>query len=689
MKNQFSTRSRAAASQRGQASADSPQHKLGLYIRVSTEEQAQNPEGSIKNQEENLRAVIKVKNMDKPFGEVAGVYIDRGLSGKDTNRPELQRLLSAIRRREITLLMVFELSRLSRSIKDFADIWGLMQESGCGLYSIRESFDTTTAAGEMVLFMMANLAQFERRQISERVMANIQARAERGLYNGGMVPLGYRLIAERKGYLEIDPDTAAVVKTAFRAFLKERSLTATALWLNTQGHRVKRTTQGGGDQPRLGHFTVSNLHCILRNPAYVGVKRYQNQGQWQESKAVWEPIIEEGLFDQAQELLSRNFCRYKPDSPDRYPFILSGVIQCGKCGERLSGKTATGKKGRYPYYEHAWLTKRQACLASKVLTCHPRRVLASRLEPAVWDAVLEVLKDSRIAQGIIAEAQATHARLSQSSEAKRIRDKMSSLAGQLEALSEHLAQLPKGVPATPIFKQMEKIETIRAAEEVRLKEVESQAENSGQGRGLPASSDLYEQFVASLRQLAEGPLGPPLKARIIALLVAKIEILPESFRLHFRVGENKITRELAQNAGSRLFLCPGIDGEGENLGISEDGGRKTGKKEGPGKNSQALITFFEKKCSNSLQNGVPGRSRTCDLRLRRPSLYPTELRVRITTGRKPGCSTPLGGSPRVWNGAPRQLPHQTPKRRTEANLTHRKPWRSPRAQSGRSGAGTS
>lgn len=501
--------------------------------------------------------------------------------------------------------MVFELSRLSRSMKDFADIWQMMQEHGCGIYSMRESFDTTTAAGEMVLFTMPNLAQFERRQISERVVANIQARAGRGLYNGGPVPFGYQLNAEKKGYLDVDSDAAPLVRIAFRTFLKERSLTATARALNDQGFAMKKAMQGGGRSARLGHFTVTNLHSILRNPVYIGIKRFEIKGECHESKAVWEPLIEEVLFEQVQELLSKNFRRYKPDSPDRYPFFLSGILQCGKCGERLSGKTATGKEQTYAYYEHAWLTKRQACLANKVLSCEPRRVLASRLEPAVWDAVMEVLKDSRLAKGIIAQAHAAQDRVSHSNETKRIRDKISSLAGQLDALSERLAQLPKGVPATPIYKQMEKIEAVRQAEEERLKQVEQHAVAGGAGRALPASPELYGQFLESLKEMAEGSLGPQLIGRIIALLVAKIEVLPDCFRLHFRVGENKINRELAYGAGSRL--------------------------------SSAVINELEKKCSNSLINGVPGRSRTFDLRLRRPSLYPAELRVRIAG--KPRCST--------------------------------------------------
>ena len=174
-------------------------HKIAYYIRVSTEEQAENPEGSIRNQEERLKATVKLRNLDGNFSEVAGVYIDRGKSGKDTNRPELQRLLNDIQRGEITLLMVSDLSRLSRSIRDFCDIWEMMKACGCGFQSLRENMDTTTAAGEMVLFTLANLAQFERAQTAERVLANMQARAARGLYNGGRFPLGYGLLEEKRG----------------------------------------------------------------------------------------------------------------------------------------------------------------------------------------------------------------------------------------------------------------------------------------------------------------------------------------------------------------------------------------------------------------------------------------------------------------------------------------------------------
>src|SRR5258708_6648459 len=121
-------------------------YKIGAYVRVSTDEQGENPEGSLKNQEERLRDTVRYKNQDGSFGEIVSVFIDTK-SAKDTNRPELQKLFTAIRRKEVNLVLVTELSRLTRSVRDFVEIWEMMRALGCRLLSLRENFDTTTAAG--------------------------------------------------------------------------------------------------------------------------------------------------------------------------------------------------------------------------------------------------------------------------------------------------------------------------------------------------------------------------------------------------------------------------------------------------------------------------------------------------------------------------------------------------------------
>ena len=569
--------------------------KIAFYIRVSTEEQAQNPEGSIRNQEERLRETLKLKNMGASFGEIQGIYIDRARSGKDTNRPELQKLLNDIQKEKIDLVMVTELSRLSRSIKDFSEIWELMKRHACGFLSLREQFDTTTAAGELVIFLMANLAQFERKQVAERVVANMNSRASRGLYNGGPVPLGYKLNSEKKGYLDVEASQAEIVSQAFHTFLLKRSLNETAKELNANGFRMKRETQGGGRHTRLPHFNISNLHTILRNRAYVGQKSYRDQGELKYGSAVWEPIVDDGIFDQVQEILTKNTKRYKPPRPNRYPFLLSGLIECGTCGERLSGKSAHGKCAKIPYYEHAWLTKKQSCLVEKTMKCHPRRVLASRLEPAVWDQVEVLLRKPEVAERLLSEARKNAVDHGSEKEKDRIKQRIYGYNSQIDSLTERLSQLPKSIPATSIFKQMEKIEGLRIEEEKKLRTLDLE-----QGApDTPAESETYQAFLDGIRAIAASgtELAAEVKVRIVQALIYKIEIIPGTFKLHFHVGSAYVGRELA-NASSRPFFIAQTEEPGENRT------RNSLESETPVEKS-TVKNLFLKKCSNSLRNGVP------------------------------------------------------------------------------------
>jgi len=168
--------------------------RIAIYTRVSTEVQAENPEGSIKNQELRLREYVNLKNLVEPFGEITAVFSDPGVSAKDMKRPAFQKMLRAIENHEIDLVLVTELSRFSRSTKDFALLQEFLKEHDCKFMSIRENFDTSGAAGSMVLNLMASIAGFERKQTAERVSNSFLARAKRGLYNGGSIPLGYKAV---------------------------------------------------------------------------------------------------------------------------------------------------------------------------------------------------------------------------------------------------------------------------------------------------------------------------------------------------------------------------------------------------------------------------------------------------------------------------------------------------------------
>ncbi len=528
-------------------------HKIGIYIRVSTEEQAENPEGSIRNQEERLRSAVKLKNLDGHFGEIVNVFIDRAKSGKDTNRPELKRLLQAIEKREVNLVMVTDLSRLSRSIKDFSDMWELMKARGCGFQSLRECFDTTTAAGEMVLYTMANLAQFERKQVAERVTANIQARAARGLYNGGVLPLGYKLIPEKKGHLDIDTDQAELVRTAFRTMVTEGSLSQTAKKLNAMGLTMNRHKQGGGGKPRLGHFSVPNLHDILKNKAYIGVRTFNIKGELKEAKALWEPLVDPELFDRVQAILKANYRRYKPVNEKKFPYLLSNLVFCSQCGGRLCGKSANGNSGKVPYYEHGWLTKRNGCLVKQAFDCKPFRVLAKRLEPIVWDAVERLLEEPKRAKELIQDAKISMNLNSKSETLRKAHVRLEEISSQLDTLAERLGTLPKNLSPAPVYKQMEKLERLKKEQAERIVDLNHETE----GSRMPAQLSTFEALLAALKTLRDQPESVLTRAKIVHALVEKVELTPTSARVHFRVGEEDLQWELTK-AGSVTRKSPGM-----------------------------------------------------------------------------------------------------------------------------------
>ena len=301
--------------------------KVAYYIRCSTEEQNESPEGTIKNQEERLALTLRLKNqMGEGYGSHVGTYTDVK-SGKDMNRSELRRLLRDIEGGSVDVVMVTELSRLSRSIKDFSELWEFMLAHGCQFLSLRENFDTSTASGEMMLFSLANFSQYERRQTSERVSANMEARARRGLWNGGVLPMGYEPDPDQRGNLRIVESEAETVRTAFHALISRGSVSAAAKWLNANGFHYGSELRGGGFRRRLKHFTFDSLYRMLSNPVYIAIRPVKSKSGSEGVKAVWPPIIDDSRFEEAKAVLLAGK-KQKTGRESRYPYLFSSRILC-------------------------------------------------------------------------------------------------------------------------------------------------------------------------------------------------------------------------------------------------------------------------------------------------------------------------------------------------------------------------
>lgn len=530
-------------------------YKIGLYIRVSSEEQAENPEGSIKSQEQRLREAINFRNRQYGFGEIVDVYIDAGISAKNMKRPKLQEMLMDIKMKRINLVMMTELSRLSRSMSDFIQIWEILNSNKCSFMSLREDFDTTTSAGEMLLFNIVNFNQFEKKQTSERVSANLLARAKRGLYNGGCVPLGFKLIQDRPGFLDIDEETAPTVKKAFEKFLEIGTLSRTAKWLNDHGYKPRLSREGGGSKMRVGHFTIDNLYHLLKNKAYIGVKVFsvKNKVEVEEAPAVWKAIIDEVTFKRANEELTKNRSRLKPISENRHPYILSGVSFCMTCGDHMPGKSATGRSGKVAYYEHSWATKRDSCLTKKTFKCNPHRVLAKKVEPLVWNEFTKLLTNELFIKNLLEKVTAIHKQNDEHKERERLKAKQYGLNSQIDALAERIGILPREISPTPLFKQLEKIQSAKKEVDEKLNSLKDV--NIDQ-RLVPLKT--FQKFAEYSKFILNENPDFNVRRKILQKFVRRVEIGPDSIKIYWNVDKEFYSNEVVIGSNmekSRALAC--------------------------------------------------------------------------------------------------------------------------------------
>ena len=349
--------------------------RIGLYCRVSTKGQAQEKEGSLKSQVQRLTSEVERRNSMEPgWGRIIDHYVDEAKSGKDTNRPELQRMFKDVEKRRVDTVIVTELSRLSRSVKDFLMFIEFLEKYEADFICPQLNFDTTTPAGRVFITILVALAQFERELTSERTKLNLAARAQRGLYNGGRPPLGYDSDPKQKGYLVVNKEEAALVRKVFEAYVSLGSSELTAQAMNKAGSTNKKRTTLEGAVRGGRRFDDKTIRRMLQNVAYLGKRPVQDKdGKISLNDAVWPAIIDEEIFSQAKAKLEESRSFYKPDGFTTYSYVLSGVVRCADCGKTLTGGMGHGKIVDVPYYQHQGRT-----------TCRVKRVQAKLIEAEVF-----------------------------------------------------------------------------------------------------------------------------------------------------------------------------------------------------------------------------------------------------------------------------------------------------------------
>src|SRR5271154_6427931 len=263
-----------------------------IYTRVSTEQGLEQDFNSLDAQREACEAYIK-SQAHEGWRLVRDRYDDGGYSGGSIERPAPQKLLIDVQARRIDVIVVYKVDRLTRSLADFAKLVETFDAHGVSFVSVTQSFNTTTSMGRLTLNVLLSFAQFEREVTGERIRDKIAASKKKGMWMGGVVPLGYR-VEDRA--LHIVEEHAKIVRDIFRRYLEAGSVVRLKQQLDAEGVRLPVRTHGAGRSTGGGLLSRGHVYKLLSNPIYVG--RIAHNGRVHEAHP--PPIVTPDLWDEVQ-----------------------------------------------------------------------------------------------------------------------------------------------------------------------------------------------------------------------------------------------------------------------------------------------------------------------------------------------------------------------------------------------------
>src|SRR5467141_2292811 len=361
---------------------DPSRKRCAIYTRKSSEEGLEQEFNSLQAQCEACEAYIRSQRHE---GWVLARtrYDDGGFSGGNMERPALQRLLADIQGDRMDIIVVYKVDRLTRSLADFARLVEIFDAQGV---SVTQQFNTTSSMGRLTLNVLLSFAQFEREVTGERIRDKIGASKKKGMWMGGIVPLGYDA-SERT--LIVNPADAETVRRIFALYLELGCVRRVKEEADRLGLSTKRSATANGTERGGKSFSRGHLYNLLSNPIYIGEIAHKGQlypGQ--------HPVlIDTETWTAVRDQLATNASDHRRKANAAEPSLLAGLLTDAR-GERFTPSHAVKKGRRYRYYVSTALITEAGTDQS-----HGWRLSAQEIE----DAVIRVLADALISPALLIE----------------------------------------------------------------------------------------------------------------------------------------------------------------------------------------------------------------------------------------------------------------------------------------------
>ena len=336
------------------ASSTVPKKRCAVYTRKSTDEGLEQEYNSLEAQRDAGLSFI-ASQRHEGWMAVDDGYDDGGYSGGNMDRPGLKRLLADIDAGRIDTVVVYKIDRLTRSLTDFSKLVEVFDRHKVSFVSVTQQFNTTTSMGRLTLNILLSFAQFEREVTGERIRDKIAASKAKGMWMGGVPPLGYDVV-ERK--LVINEREAALVRDIFRRYAEHGSAARLVRELDIEGHTTKAWLTKDGRQ-RDGRFIDQQyIAKLLRNRIYLG--EISHRGQWHAGQH--PAIVDVDLWEGAHAFLERRK-KAPSESPNRSPALLAGLLFAPD-GQRMLHTFVKKKSGKLYRYYVPFFHKRRSAGAS-------------------------------------------------------------------------------------------------------------------------------------------------------------------------------------------------------------------------------------------------------------------------------------------------------------------------------------
>src|SRR5829696_4397315 len=347
--------------------------RCAIYTRVSTDQGLEQDFNSLDAQYDASQAYVR-SQAHAGWTLIRAKYDDGGFSGGNTDRPALQRLLAEVRAEKVDVIVVYKVDRLSRSLADFAKLVELFDKHHVSFVSVTQQFNTTTSMGRLTLNVLLSFAQFEREVTGERIRDKIAALKRKGMWMGGVPPLGYA-VRDRK--LIVVEQEAETVRHIFRRYAALGSVRLLKEELEAQGIMGKSWISTSGQNRGGKPIGRGALYLILQNRIYRGEIVHKNETYPGEH----QPIIDPALWDQVQARLAANAVERGAGTRVRNPSLLTGLLFDSE-GQRMTPTHAVKQGRRYRYY-----VSRPLIVGARAKTAAALRIPAAEIEQIVTNRI--------------------------------------------------------------------------------------------------------------------------------------------------------------------------------------------------------------------------------------------------------------------------------------------------------------